>query len=146
MHDRTDRVLVTRVFPRFTLLPVFALTSFDFRGNFSFSFLWSSVFNTLILVLRHSFHMRSNNFIVFLDMYNLLWLKRHFRGLHDVPSQGSSVTNEETRGLAVFLCYLCANQKTLLPVLLQGVTHRSGRNASEITTVRKCISLFLLQP
>lgn len=69
--------------------------------------------------------------------------KRYFRDLHDVPSQGSSVTNEETRGLAVFLCYLCANQKTLLPVLLRGVTHHSGRNASEITTVRKCISLFL---
>ena len=69
--------------------------------------------------------------------------KRYFRDLHDVPSQGSSVTNVETRGLAVFSCYLCANQKTLLPVLLRGVTHHSGRNASEIKTVRKCISLFL---
>nr|XP_058972994.1 Fanconi anemia group A protein-like isoform X2 [Pocillopora verrucosa] len=61
------------------------------------------------------------------NLYSQLWRKCCY--------EGSSVTNEETRGLAVFLCYLCANQKTLLPVLLQGVTHHSGRNASEITTI-----------
>ena len=58
-------------------------------------------------------------------------------------SQGESLTKEETRGLAVFLCHLCTNQSTLLPVLIKGTDHFYGKELSDVYAVRKLMNKVL---
>ena len=55
--------------------------------------------------------------------------------------QGESLTREETRGLAVFLCHLCTNQITLIPVLMKGTDFLHGTKLSDgaAFTVRKTL-------
>lgn len=49
--------------------------------------------------------------------------------------KGESLTKEETRGLAVFLCHLCTNQSTLLPVLIKGTDHFYGKELSDVYAI-----------
>lgn len=49
--------------------------------------------------------------------------------------QGSTAKKEDTIGLAVFLCYLCTNNSTMLPVLLTGINRTAEKPVPEVFTV-----------
>ena len=49
--------------------------------------------------------------------------------------QGSTAKKEDSIGLAVFLCYLCTNNSTMLPVLLTGINRTAETPVPEVFTV-----------
>lgn len=49
--------------------------------------------------------------------------------------QGSTLKKEDTIGLAVFLCYLCTNNNTMVPVLLTGINRSAEKSVPEVFTV-----------
>ena len=52
--------------------------------------------------------------------------------------QGESLMREETRALAVFLCHLCTNKITLIPVLMKGTDSLHGTKLTDtVFTVRR---------
>lgn len=76
-----------------------------------------------------------SNFII--RLYNR-FLETHngtLRFCHVTHLQGSTAKKEDINGLAVFLCYLCTNHSTMLPILLTGINHPAEKTVSEVFTV-----------
>lgn len=49
--------------------------------------------------------------------------------------EGSTAKKEDINGLAVFLCYLCTNHSTMLPILLTGINRPAEKPVSEVFTI-----------
>ncbi|KAJ7374789.1 hypothetical protein OS493_005139 [Desmophyllum pertusum] len=61
------------------------------------------------------------------SLYFQLWRK----SCHE----GSSIKKEHTYGLAVFLCHLCTNHSTMLPILLTGIIRPAENHSPDVLTM-----------